>query len=192
MGKPGSPWQGGPWPSRTTWLLSTELLGPGCPCPPPATVWCGQDCALGASGPHMGRQPPAPGGGGTGHPTRRGPEGLSREVRVLTCSGHGPHLPLLTHASSHVHTRSYAQLCTQCCVLVHMHAMYTYAHAYSCTCDHTCTHVCTHMLTAHAHVWACSHALVHSCALTHSSAHAPRTPLPVQRYMRTHTSLHGH
>lgn len=159
------------------------------PAPPPATVRCGQDCALGALGPHMGRQPPALGGGGTAHPTRCGPEGLSREVCVLTCSGHGPHLPVLTHASSHVHTHSYAHLC--------MHVLCACAYACPCTFMHTRARV--HVLTrAHTRAHTCSqhtqivYGLVHmhlyTRVLSHTPLHtSPRTHLPVQPYMRTHT-----
>lgn len=170
-------------------MLITELLAldprsPTCHC----VVWAGL-CPRG-SGASCGKAAPALGAGGTGHPTRCGPEGLSREVCVLTCSGHGPHLPVLTHASSHVHTRSCAHLCMHVLCACAYTCPCTFMHTRSCTCAHTCTHACTHMFTAHSHrVWACSHALVHACALTHSSAHVP-THTPSRAALHAHAHLH--
>lgn len=191
MGKPGSPWQGGPWPSRTTWLLSTELLGPGCPCSPTChcVVWAGL-CLRGIGASH-GKAAPCPGWWGHGAPHKMRPRGA---VQGSVCA----HLlwtwPTPSSAHTHKLTCAHTFVCTPVyaravCLCICM-PMYIYAHTRSCTCDHMCTHVCTHMLTAHAHhVWACSYALVHSCALTHSSAHVP-THTPSRAALHAHAQLH--
>lgn len=154
------------------------------PAPPPATVWCGQGCALGALGPHVGRQP---------LPWVLGARGTPQDAAQRGCPGKCVCSPALDTAHTFLCSHTQARMCTHvrvhtcactCCVLVHIHA-----HVHLCT--RARVHVLTraHTCSQHTHiVYGLVHMHLYMRVLSHTPLHtSPRTRLPVQPYMRTLT-----
>lgn len=193
VGKPGSPWQRGPWPSRTTWLLNTELLGPGCPCSPTChcVVWAGL-CPRDFGASH-GKAAPCPGWWGHGAPHKMQPRGA---VQGSVCA----HLHWTRPTPSCAHTRKLTCAHTFICTPVYARAvcfcirmpMYVYAHTCSCTCAHACTHV--HTCSQHTHiVYGLVHMHLYTRVPSHTPLHtSPRTHLPCSLTCARTPSLHVH
>ena len=93
----------------------------------------------------------------------------------------------LTHAHTHIHTRTHKRMCTHPNTHAHTHThMNTHPNTHMHVRTNACTHTQTHM---HARTHTCTHTQTNACTHAHTHVHTPKHTIPLG-YIHLPNSIH--